>query len=236
MSTLSPTASNVQYLASGETAIGMIYLRRRDLLSQPGTQVLELLLDHALLMSSCSAHSEEALARQAIAMRGGSALRVLVGGLGLGYTARAVLESQHIATLEVIEFLPQVIGWFENGLIPLGPALLADSRFTLRQGDVYAHLATAPDHRYDLVLIDVDHAPEEHLGAANSAFYTEDVLRKASAHLAPGGVLGVWSYAESRDFAALLARVFGEVRVERITFWNAVIEEEESNWLFLARV
>ena len=135
----------------------------------------------------------------------------------------------------MIEFLPQVIGWFESGLIPLGHEIRADPRFSLREGDVYAHLARAPIDRYDLILIDVDHAPEEHLGEANSAFYTEAALRKASAHLAPDGILGVWSYAESRNFAQLLSRVFGDVRVERVTFWNSVIEQEEWNWLLLVR-
>jgi spermidine synthase len=228
-------ASNVQYLASGESVLGMIYLRQRELLSQPGTLVVELLLDHALLMSSCSAHSEQALAREAISMRAGRQLRVLVGGLGLGYTARAVLASPDVAALDVIEFLPQVIGWFESGLIPLGREIRADSRFSLREGDVYAYLARDPVDRYDLILIDVDHAPEEHLGDANSTFYTEAALYKAGAHLAADGILGIWSYAESRSFAQLLSQVFGEVRVERVTFWNPVIEQEESNWLFLAR-
>ncbi len=227
--------SNVQFLAAAESALGTVYLRQRELPGQAGVPILELFFDHALLMSSHSTHSERALAREAIAMHGGEALSVLIGGLGLGYTAREALASRDVAALEVIELLPQLIGWFETGLLPLGSGLRADPRFSLREGDVYAHLGRPPSRRYDVILIDVDHAPEERLGDGDDAFYTEEVLRTASEHLAPDGVLGVWSYAESPDFARLLRRVFGEVRVERVTFENPVIGQEETNWLFLAR-
>jgi len=227
--------SNVQFLASEETSLGMVYLRQRELLSQPGTVLLELLLDHALLMSSCSTHSERALARRAIEMHAGEGVHALVGGLGLGYTAREVLRSSNVATLEVVELLQPLIGWFESGLIPLRSELVADPRFSLRQGDVYQLLGGPPARRYDLILVDVDHAPELRLGNSNYAFYTEETLRRVREHLAPGGVLGVWSYAESIDFGHLLERVFAEVRIECETFQNPVVEEEESNWLFLAR-
>lgn len=229
------SSSNVEFLASEESVLGMVYLRQRELLTEPGTIVLELLLDHALLMSSCSTYSERALARRAIEMHGGESLHVLVGGLGLGYTAREVLRSTDVAALEVVEFLPQLIGWYESGLIPLGSELRADSRFLLRHGDVYELLCNPPARRYDLILVDVDHAPEERLGETNGAFYTEEALRNARDHLAPAGVLGVWSYAESIPFSQALERVFSEVRIECVTFPNPVIGEDESNWLYLAR-
>jgi len=225
----------VEVPASEQTSLGMVYLRQRELRSLPGTVVLELRVDHVLLMSSCSTHSERALARRAIELHGGEALDVLVGGLGLGYTAREALRSTDVASLEVIELLPELIGWFGSGLLPLAGELAADPRFSLRRGDVYAHLGGPASRRYDLILIDVDHAPEERLGDTHDVFYSEEALRKAREHLAPNGLLGVWSYAESAAFAQLLGRVFAEVRVERVTFWNPVAEEEESNWLFLAR-
>ena len=224
------------YLASAETALGTIYLLEREILSQPGTLVLELYFEHALLMSSLNTYSERELARRAIEMRARGDLRVLVGGLGLGYTAREVLASKQVASLEVIEFLPELIDWFERGVIPLAGELRRDPRFSLRQGDVYQLLGGPPPaRRYDLILIDVDHAPEEHLDDLNRSFYTESALRDAREHLAPDGILGVWSYAESPAFAALLGRVFREVRVDRLRYTNPALEEEEVNWLFLAR-
>jgi spermidine synthase len=225
----------VEVPASEQTSLGMVYLRQRELRSQPGTVVLELRVDHVLLMSSVSTHSERALARRAIELHGGGALDVLVGGLGLGYTAREALRSSAVASVEVIELLPELIGWFGSGLLPLAGELAGDPRFSLRRGDVYAHLGGPAARRYDLILIDVDHAPEERLGDTHDVFYSDGALRKSREHLAPNGLLGVWSYAESPAFAKLLGRVFAEVRVERVTFWNPVSEEEESNWLFLAR-
>ncbi len=227
--------SKLEVLASEESVLGLVYLRQRELLSHPGTVVLELLLDHALLMSSCSTHSERALASRALEMRGGQGLSVLVGGLGLGYTAREVLRSSDVASLEVIELLPALIQWWDEGLIPLGRELPSDPRFTLRPGDVYAFLAGPPERPYDVILIDVDHAPEERLADSEGSFYTEETLCAAREHLRPDGLLGVWSYAESLDFARVLERVFGGVRIEKVTFFNPVIGEEESNWLFLAR-
>ena len=87
------TTGNLEILAYEESPIGMICLRRRELLSQPGTVVTEITVDHMLLMSSCNTASEEALAGVALAMHAGKDLSVLVGGLGLGHTADAALRS-----------------------------------------------------------------------------------------------------------------------------------------------
>lgn len=228
--------SNLAYLASAPGPFGTLHLRRRELLAQPGTVVFELLVDQDLLMSSLSTHSEEALAHHAVRMHGGHGLRVLVGGLGLGYTARAALDSEAVAAVAVIELLPELIGWFQDGLVPLGRALGREPRFSLRQGDVYGALTgPPPEQPHDVILVDVDHAPEERLGDASGTFYTEEGLRRVREHLAPEGILGVWSYDESPAFAALLGRVFRELCVERLAFANPVVGEEEVNWLFLAR-
>jgi spermidine synthase len=160
---------------------------------------------------------------------------VLVGGLGLGYTAHAVLESPRVARVEVVEYLAPVIGWLEAGLVPLAAELKRDPRLAIAQGDVYARLAQESDERWDAILVDVDHSPEEPLGRESESFYREPGLARARRHLAPGGVFGVWSYAESPRFADALARVFGEVRVERVRFENRLFGEEETNVLFLAR-
>ena len=226
---------NIEYLASEESTIGLIALRRRELLSRPGTVVTEITLDHEFLMSSLHTASERALSEVAVAMHDGEGLRVLIGGLGLGYTADAVLASPQVAAVEVVEFLAPVIRWVESGLVPLSESLAADARLTIRQGDVYDRVWTPPSETWDLILIDVDHSPDEPLGEESDRFYTEAGLLRAREHLAPGGVLGVWSYAECSPFADALARVFPEVRVEPVRFWNHICDEEETNWLFFAR-
>ncbi|HEX6990128.1 MAG TPA: spermidine synthase [Bacillota bacterium] len=248
----------LEILAYEPTPLGLICLRRRELLSRPGTIVTEITLDHELLISSHVTESERRLARLALEMHNGDGLRVLVGGLGLGYTVREVLTSppERVACVEVVELLPQVIDWLNRDLTPLAAELKADHRLRVVQGDIYARLAgpvppaeqraaagdpgrrpalpeaTAP---WDLVLIDVDHSPDEPLGSTDTAFYTEAGLRRAARHLAPHGVLAVWSYAPHSPFAEALRRVFPEVRVEPVTVFNDLVREEQTDWLFLAR-
>lgn len=226
---------NLEILAYEDSPLGPLCLRRRAVLSMPGTVVTEVTLNHAFLMSSYNTASERALADIAVAMHPDAELRVLVGGLGLGYTAHAALATTRVATVEVVEFLPQVIQWLAQGLVPLSPALNADPRFTTAAGDIYARLAAAPTDRFDLILIDVDHAPDDQLSRTNDFFYTREGLELASRHLAPGGILGVWSYAESSPFARALREVFREVRIEPVTFFNELIDEETTDWLFFAR-
>jgi len=227
--------SNLEILAYEDSPLGPLCLRRRALLSIPDTVVTEVTLNHAFLMSSYNTASERALARIALDMHAGENLEVLVGGLGLGYTAHAALASERVARVEVVEFLPQVIGWLEQGLVPLSPELNADPRFATVSGDVYARLAAAPRETFDVILVDVDHAPDDQLNGQNDFFYTEEGLKLAKRHLAADGVLGVWSYAESSPFADALRAVFHEVRIEPVTFFNQLIDEENTDWLFFAR-
>ncbi len=160
---------------------------------------------------------------------------MLVGGLGLGYTAAETLATDRVVTVEVVELLPAVIGWLTNGLVPLADTLAADDRLTVVQGDVYARLAGPPASTHDLILVDVDHAPDAPLDAANAAFYTDAGLRAARSHLAEDGILGVWSAAESPDFVRALQCVFAEVRVEPVEVDNDLVGEQYTDWLFFAR-
>ncbi len=227
--------SNFEILAYEPSPLGVLCLRRRELLSAPGTVVTEITLDHEFLMSSYTTASERALAARALEMHSGRGLEVLVGGLGLGYTAQEVLTSDRVGRVEVVEFLPQVIHWLDRGLVPLANELRGDPRFAVVCGDVYERLSAPAERQFDLVLIDVDHSPDERLDDATGSFYTASGLRQASGHLAPGGVLGVWSYAENSPFADALGEVFGEVRVEAVTFMNHLIDKEVTDWLFFAR-
>lgn len=228
-------AENIEYLASAESRLGTICLRQRELLSRPGTVITEITLDHQFLMSSHNTASERALSERAVALHGGKDLCVLVGGLGLGYTAREVLRSDAVRRVEVVEYLPPVIEWLERGLLPLAQELAADPRLAVVEADVYGRLAAPPEQAYDLILVDVDHSPDEHLGSESESFYSEEGLALARRHLAPGGILGVWSYAESPGFASNLRAVFAEVHVEAVAFQNILFDEEETNWLFFAR-
>lgn len=229
------TGSPLEILAYEPSPLGLLCLRRRELLSQPGVIVTEVTLDHEFLMSSLYTDSEQALARIALEMHAGDHLQVLIGGLGLGYTAHETLRCERVTRVEVVELLPQVIDWLARGLVPLSPELRNEPRMVARQGDIYRRLADSPDKLFDLILIDVDHSPEERLGEENAAFYTRQGLLAARQHLAEEGVLAVWSYAESSPFADALRDVFDDVRVEPITYYNDLVNQQRTDWLFFAR-
>jgi len=227
--------SNLQILGYETTPLGYLCLRRRELLSRPGIVITEITLDHELLMSSHTTVSERALADEALARHPGHDLSVLVGGLGLGYTAASVLRSVRVQRVQVIELFPAVVGFLREGLVPLSPELLADPRFGVREGDVYATLGEQANERWDVVLIDVDHSPEDRLGAGDDSFYTESGLTRAKHHLAPGGILAVWSYAESSPFVDALRAAFAVVEVVPVSYLNDLVDEEHTDWLFVAR-
>lgn len=227
--------SNLEILAYDQTPLGMLCLRRRELLSRPGTMVTEVTLNHEFLMSSLYTDSEQVLARSALEMVSGDGLQVMVGGLGLGYTAREALRSERVGRVEVVELLPEVIDWLERGLVPLANQLGEDARLTVTQDDIYQRLSESPAKRFDAILIDVDHSPDERLGEDSVSFYTSDGLRAARQHLAPGGVLAVWSYAESSPFADALREVFAEVHLEPVSYENQLIDQRQTDWLFFAR-
>jgi spermidine synthase len=203
-------------------------------LSEPGTLVTEVTLNHEFLMSSYNTDSERAISNRSIEIHGGSQLKAMVGGFGLGYTAWELLQHVNVASVEVVEFLPQVLQWLREGLIPLSQSLNAAEHLRLVAGDVYQRLLGQAAEPFDLIVIDVDHSPDDQLGDQKHAFYTPGGLAAAKAHLAPAGVLAVWSYAECSDFADALRTVFDTVHVEPIRTFNSLVDQEQTDWLFFA--
>jgi spermidine synthase len=223
---------NLKILAYEDTSLGPLCLRRRELLSEPGTVVTEVTLNHEFLMSSYNTDSERAISNRAVEIHGGSNLKALVGGFGLGYTAWELLQHTCVASVEVIEFLPQVLDWLREGLIPLSTELNAAQQLRLTPGDVYQRLLSEPEEAFDLIVIDVDHAPSDQLGEDEHEFYTAAGLATAKTHLTDGGVLAVWSYAENSSFSAALRETFDTVHVEPIRTFNPLVDHEQTDWLF----
>ncbi|NOY43291.1 MAG: hypothetical protein GXP26_15840 [Planctomycetes bacterium] len=224
--------SKLEILAYEDTSLGPLCLRRRELLSEPGTFVTEVTLDHEFLMSSYNTDSERAISNRSIEIHGGSNLKALVGGLGLGYTARELLSHRNVASVEVVEFLPPVIDWLRSGLVPLSAELNAAAHLQITAGDVYRRLLDQPRDQFDLIVIDVDHSPSDQLGESNQAFYTAEGLLSAKAHLHEGGILAVWSYAESSRFSDALRSTFKQVHVEPIETVNTLVGHKQTDWLF----
>jgi len=228
--------SNLEILAYEQTSLGVLCLRRRQSPRDPTIAVTEITLNHEFLMSSYYTDSERTLSKIAIEMHGGNNLNILVGGLGLGYTAYEALKSKQAQFVEVVEFLPQVISWMNEGLVPLSKELAFDKRLSIVEGDIYGQLAGSQTKKFDVILIDVDHSPDERLDTKCGQFYTRQGLEAASKHLKKDGVLAVWSYAQDSPFADALRDVFSEVRVEPISFKHKFLNNEEhTDWLFFAR-
>ena len=223
------------------TSIGTLSLRRRRDLST-GQDVYEIKLGEAFLMSSRFTASEIALARLALADAPAGDLDVVVGGLGLGYTAQAVLEHEKVRSLIVVEALDAVVEWHQTGLLPLGPSLTSDPRCRLVLGDFFALSdsrdgfdAHAPGRRHHAILVDIDHSPDHLLDPANAAFYRPAGLRRLAAHLHPGGVFALWSNEPADDaFTARLAALFRKARAERVAFHNPLQDREASQTVYLA--
>lgn len=223
---------NLEILAYEDTPLGPLCLRRRELLSDPGTVVTEVTLNHEFLMSSYNTDSERALSNRSIELHRGRELKTLVGGFGLGYTAWELLKHANVASVEVVEYLPQVLDWLRAGLIPLSTELNAAEHLQLSQGDVYARLLQEPTEAFDLILIDVDHSPSDQLGEEEHEFYTANGLATVKHHLTESGILAVWSYAESSSFSDALRQTFDTVYVEPIKTFNALVDHEQTDWLF----
>jgi spermidine synthase len=168
-----------------ESPLGVFILRRR---TAPVEGVIELTLEHQFLMSSAVTVSERELATRAIAMHGGSDIDIVIGGLGLGYTCKAALDSDRVARVEVVELVQGIIAWVARGIIPLGTELMADARFHVVQDDVFERLRRPATRTCDVLLIDVDHSPDERLGESSDSFYAHANLMLAAQHLKAGGV------------------------------------------------
>jgi len=233
------------------TPIGALSLRRRRDLAR-GVDVFEILLGDEYLMTSLFTASEVALGKLGVkacaeASNGETALEIVVGGLGLGYTALAALEaagqtSRPIAELRVVDYLAPVIDWHRRGLLPVGTSLVEDPRCRLVEGDFFAMAAgdgfdgDEPGRRFDAILVDIDHSPDALLDARSDGFYHAESLTALQRFLKPGGVFGLWANDPPDErFLTRLRACFAEAWAEPVTFDNPVTEQRFTQAVYLAR-
>ena len=225
------------------TRIGDLSLRRRTELTL-GVEVFEIKLDDEFLMSSLFTAGEVALADLGLAACAPGPLDVVVGGLGLGYTARAALKHPTLRSLTVIEAIPEVIDWHRRGLVPLGREISADRRCQLLEGDFFALAkspmpgfdAREPGKRFHAILLDIDHAPDHVLHPSHADFYEPEGLRRIAAHLHDGGVFAIWSNdLPDPEFVRTLSSVFPGSAAHIVRFHNALQQREAENTVYVAR-
>ncbi|MBY0301090.1 spermidine synthase [Sphingomonas ginsenosidimutans] len=166
-----------------------------------------IVLDRNELMSTRMNGSEIALGTMACdRLAGRPAPHLLIGGYGMGFTLRAVLERLDPAgRVTVAELVPGIIEWARGPMAELTAGCLDDSRVTLRMGDV-GDAIRAGARQYDAILLDVDNGPDGLTRPANDGLYSARGLDEARAALRPGGVLAIWSAAPDPAFARRLAR------------------------------
>ncbi|GAB3300832.1 spermidine synthase [Parasphingorhabdus pacifica] len=224
-----------------ETSIGEVSLRRRlDPLLK--IDVFEVKLDDEYLMSSLFTVAEVELAHLGLAALAGPELDVVVGGLGLGYTAKAALEDRRVRSLVVVEALGAVIEWHQRDLLPVAGELTSDPRSHLVHGDFFAmvegagFVAGEEEQRYHAILLDIDHSPKHVLDASHAGLYEVEGLRRLADRLHPDGVFALWSNdPPDEDFSASLAEVFTSAEAHVVTFANPYGGDEAANTVYVAK-
>ncbi|WOO40161.1 hypothetical protein [Rubellicoccus peritrichatus] len=224
-----------------ETHMGDLMLRKRSIPSLDGKIIYEVKLGEEFLMSSLFHDAEVALSHLGLDSFGTKQVDVVVGGLGLGYTAQAALEFPNLRSLTVIEGLSEVIGWHKRGLVPLGEKLTQDSRCRLLHGDFFELAQSAnldPEHagrKFHAILLDIDHTPEHFLHLSHGGFYQPEGLEKMARHLHPGGVFALWSDDKPDEgFCKVLESVFASVEAHLVEFDNPILGGTSSNSVYVA--
>ncbi|WP_053980957.1 spermidine synthase [Marinagarivorans algicola] len=227
---------------SQTSPLGEISLRKRRMPALGDRDIYEVKLGDEFLMSSMFVEAEEALSTLGLAALKGDNLKVVVGGLGLGYTAVAALKDARIDELLVVDALETVIGWHQDERVPLGKILNADKRNRYVLGSFF-DLATNPatgfdpssnGKKFDAVLLDIDHSPTEFLNAANARFYTTANLALMAEQIKPQGVFAMWSQnLPEASFEALLKTVFDRVESHVVSFYNPFQGGESTNSVYV---
>jgi spermidine synthase len=221
-------------LAYASTPIGEISLRRRyDRLTH--RWVHEVRLGDQYLMSSQFNASEIALARLGLAEAPNKELRVLVAGLGLGFTAHETLRDPRTSHLSVIELVGAVIEWHQGELIPDTIGLAADPRCELIEADFFEVVRGGGCRDVDVMLVDIDHSPDNLLSPGHSDFYEAEGLQTAADAISDNGVFALWS-DDAPDDRMLdhLRTAFTRARAEIVDFENSITGGTSSCTVYVA--
>jgi spermidine synthase len=199
----------IQTVAQHTGPRGEVVLRRR---LGDGLSVEELIINGAFAMDSSESSTEALLGD--LALPTGSARRVLIGGLGLGYTVAAVC-AKDVDVIDVVEIEQCLIDWARQGVTATLAAVAADPRVHLHAADVRLvldGLAAGPIGPWNAIVLDVDNGPDFLIHAENRALYTDAGLRAAYAQLAVGGTLAIWCQGPAAPLRAVLERIALPVR------------------------
>ena len=229
----------IEELAYHKTPLGELTLRRRREPLLQNKEIFEVKLAEDFLMSSLFTEGEKQLANLGLAGLEGE-LDVVVGGLGLGYTAIAALENKMVRSLLVIDLFQEVIDWHQNKLVPMGSVLSEDKRCVMRKGDFFELARTGFDvsdneRKFDAVLLDIDHSPEHFLDKKNKSFYGAEGLNSLRKQIKKSGAFALWSNeAVDEKFTKHLETIFGIAAAHNIEFANPYTNSISVNSVYVA--
>jgi spermidine synthase len=208
----------IETIAQHNGPRGEVVLRRRlDEARDPDEFTAEELIINGVFAMDSSETSTEYLLGQ-LAIPSGRAQRVLVGGLGLGYTVSAI-SAQEIDEIDVVEIEQCLIDWAHQGVTSRLAAVASDPRIRLHAGDVRLVLQGRCDALvgpWDAIVLDVDNGPDFLIHGHNRALYTGEVLRAAYAQLTAGGTLAIWCQSAAPLLRAVLEHITPSTREHAI--------------------
>ena len=196
------------------TPHGELQLQRWTETDEKGQPVYEVIFNGVFLMASYNELSEKALATLAIEPLTSDRqdLRILIGGLGIGYSLRATLDDDRIQAVDVVEIEEHIIRWAKNSLSELNGNACSDSRVHVIQMDLGDYI-TQTDKTYDAIILDIDNGPTWLALASNQRLYEKPALRKFRALLRDGGVFTIWAPHQCAPFQNRLEQVFGQTEL-----------------------
>ncbi len=205
---MNPQPQERVVLARHTMPSGEMQLQQRQL--DDGSTAFEIISDGVFLMASYNQTSERALARHSLAEldnRQGPKPRVLIGGLGMGFTLQETLDVG-VESADVVEINPYIIEWNRSHFAALNGKALADSRVTIIQQDLFLFLTALSHDVYDAIMLDVDNGPSWLAHEKNGQLYTFETLKTWSELLKPGGVFAIWSAQAEPAFLRNMGSVF----------------------------
>lgn len=184
-------------------------------------QALEIVSNGTFLMDTRDGRSERLLARAGLDRIPDTGLRVLVGGLGVGFTVAELLTEPRVSEVVVVELEPAVLGWHAGPLGEAAGRVLEDPRVRVVCADLLAALGDSGSPAgaaaaFDLVCLDVDNGPDWLVRPDNAGLYRAAGLRLLADRLRPGGVLSVWGAAGRPQFAERLVGLFETVETLQV--------------------
>jgi spermidine synthase len=192
---------------------------------------LEVISNGVFLMDTRDGRSERLLVRAAVE-RHGSARRLLVGGLGVGFSLLEAVALDGLTQIDVVEIEPALVAWHRTHLADRTASALADPRVRVLVDDVRAVLERSRQG-YDVLCLDVDNGPDWTVTAANAGLYSADGLDLCLRALAPGGVLAVWSANVAPSYEALLRTRLDDVQALTV---DAYVERGEPDVVYVGRL